>query len=306
MPCGTCPSAPRPCRRCTPEPGRRRALTAWAGLATLAVVGSVAALTLPGTSGEPTGRDKGSLAADPTTPPARTTVPAGQVLVGVGHVAVAVPEAWLDGESRCDSAQSDDVLVETALGASLACAMGWGRDVTQVLVDSGDQTQGRAGTAVEADGVAARRSDLTCGRSVAGSAICSASLYVPSEDVTVRVTTSRSGADATAAVETVLAGVRVLPSLVAVPPWWTAVDAGTGDFLPTLEGVVSQLERAGFTVTTELQPASSNPGRAGMVTGVSPRPGTMLTPGSTVVVTAVRATDGPPAPGDGGLPTPTP
>lgn len=213
-------------------------------------------------------------------------LPDGMRWAGLGSVAVAVPREWGTNETHCGTPQQDTVVVWQ--GVIGMCLVPRPAGVESVELSESELPGFESDTTVVVDGVEAERQSTTCGkeRYVAGKdgVLCSAALHFPDHGVWVRV---ESSTDAET-VDALLARVHVLDDLVGVPDHsGIAVDEQAN----WEETYAALLRERGFDVRVETEQ------RWGMtsayVLGVSPSPGTVVEPGSTVTVVTVAEPEGP-------------
>jgi hypothetical protein len=199
-------------------------------------------------------------------------IPAGTRLVGIGHVAVAVPQSWATNKLYCGTPQKDTVIIDTGAAVE-ACAATRPKNVDSVLLTSGEPKGVSSYRDVSVSGVAAKAQDVGCTDRTLGHVLtCSAAVYIPSEDVTVRVGSSTS-ADV---VDRLLRQIYVLPDEVAVPGFMSINNAhATANYQQRLDeaGLVAEIR---FVRGTGWPP--------GFVSTTSPVPGQMVAPGTQVKV----------------------
>jgi hypothetical protein len=241
---------------------RRRTVTiSLAAAAAVAVaVGGTALLTAPGTSPQE------------TKPPAASQAPEQLRLVGIGHVAIAVPQEWGTNQVRCLTPQRDTVIIN--LGAATFCLPPRPSGVESLQLGTGDprriSPEFAADEIFEIAGVRAERQRTTCTK--AGELLCSGMVYLPSSNVWFQVESSTSATE----VDRVLDRVMVVQDLVGVP-----VSAGL-DRTAYSDLLIAQ----GLVPDPKVVKVSQNTLEA--ITDVSPAAGTMLKPGSKVSFTALE------------------
>ncbi|MFK4086743.1 PASTA domain-containing protein [Kribbella sp. NPDC020789] len=238
---------------------RRTAVWSAAGtaLAVAAVIGASTVLT----SNDATPLPQPPVAANP--------VPDGMRLVGLGHVAIAVPKEWGTNKTKCGTPMMDSVIVDP--GAVPYCLVKRPEGVDSVEI--GPLPEKPAKPNAEIDGVPIAKQPVGC--TLVGNApnFCSASVQFPSLGFTV----TAASYDKTMKPERFLESIRILPDLTGVPGFRTLeLETSQAKYLAALKdyGLVPAI------VTTK---ASGVP--KGSVTAVSPVPGTMVPNGSTVTVT---------------------
>jgi hypothetical protein len=192
---------------------RRRLAGGAAAVAVAVVLGGTAVVT--GSLGDSRPRPA---APTPTGDSSPVEAPPGTRLVGLGELAIAVPEAWGTNTLRCGTPQEDTVMVD--VGVVATCRTDRPQGVESVELLSGDpRFDFEADREVEVDGVRAERQDTAC-ESHDGVDLCSGTLYFPGPRVSFRAESSTGAA----AVDELLEQVRHLPGAVGVPgpdiaPW---------------------------------------------------------------------------------------
>lgn len=258
-----------------------------AAAAVLAVVVGVSLVTGLGGPGDDPGDDPGErrpgdTAGDGSSPPPGTR------LVGIGHLAVAVPEEWGRNQIECGTPQADTVVID--LGAVCLALVPRPRDVESVQLLRG-RPGGAEGpdapetTSVQVAGRQAERTAVQCRAQDFGPPVevCRAWLHFPDEDVAFMVESSSS--DARAQVDEMLGWVLLVEDRVAVPGVESInLDVQTEDPLGNAgERYVAALRALGLSPETVTEPRPR--AEAGRILGVEPVPGTMLEPGASVTVT---------------------
>jgi hypothetical protein len=268
---------------------RRRRRTAVISLAAAAgvvvAVGGTALLVAPGTGPGKTqvpAATKGTSHATNPVPTATNGVPAGRRLVGLGHVAVAVPPEWGTNQVRCGTPLSDTVLIN-----------GWLTQLCSIPrpdgVESVELGQGEPGPVYrfafkpdeqfEIDGVLAQRQRTTCTPGNLGRApVCTGSVFLPSTGVWFRAQSSTGAAE----VDRILGQIVVLPDRVGAPEYAGAMSKGDGS---SGRKYADKLRALGLRVETKT--AQSPNYTPGELLKVAPFPGTMLPQGATVTITVV-------------------
>jgi hypothetical protein len=257
---------------------RQRALaaTALGAAAVLAVIGGTAVLATPGVGPQ---EPRPPAASDGPAP-----VPPGTRLVGLGSVAIAVPEEWGTNETRCGTPQKDTVVIN--VGAVDACATARPEGVESVeLVQDEPRFDFRADSTFHIDGEEAQRQRTTCTRdTIGGVRVCSGTVYFPALATWFRAESSTGPEE----VDRLLDQVRVDPERVGVPTFQPLAVSSQGR---SGEKYAARLTEAGFEV--EVQTRKISAAKPGYVLDASPAPGTMLPPGSSVTITVIAEPDGP-------------
>ncbi len=240
---------------------RRRRTAVWSAagtaLAVAAVIGASTALT-------------NNDAIPPQQPPvAANPVPEGMRLVGLGHVAIAVPKEWETNKTKCGTPMVDSVIVDP--GSVPYCFVKRPEGVDSVEI--GPLPEKPAKPNAEIDGVPVARQSLGC--TLVGNApnFCSASVQFPSLGFTV----TAASYDKAMKPERFLEKIRMLPDLTGVPGFRSQ------DLETSQAKYAAALKRYGLVPTVVSKKAPGVP--KGWVTAVSPAPGTMVPNGSTVTVT---------------------
>lgn len=211
------------------------------------------------------GNEPGPSTADP--------VPAGMRLVGIGRVAVPVPEEWGTNELDCHAPSSDTVIIDP--GPRPDCGAQAPPGVDAVSVYSGSPLRDFvADQRYEIDGVRAERSRTTCSKFESEPISCAAAVYLPSEEVYFKATSRTDRAT----VDDLLDQIRILDGQVAVPEVYDPFSDSTSytDYAALLRA--AHLE----PVRVDRQTNGFPP--RGAVIEVSPRSGTVLDHGSEVRV----------------------
>jgi hypothetical protein len=212
-------------------------------------------------------------------PTATNGVPAGMRLVGLGHATIAVPQAWGTNQAKCGTPQSDTVLVNEWLVQ--LCSVPRPSGVESVEV--GDGAPGpkyrygfHADETFEIDGVRAQRQRTTCEPGTPQ--FCAGIVFLPTLGVWFRAESSTSAEE----VDRVLGRVMVMPDRVGVPEYAGALSKGDGRSGQKYADLLR-----GLGLRVETRTAASPNYTPGELLKVSPFPGTMLAPGSTVTITLV-------------------
>ena len=248
---------------------RRRTVTAVVAGATAVVAVAVTSAVLSPPEAQP---PMSSPAPGPAVPPD------GMRFVGIGHAAIAVPEEWGTNETRCGTPQHDTVVIDASVIP--ACSFRRPNSVESVELTAGSRRFDFAtDREISIDGVSADRQATTCADWGDSREVCNGTVYIPSLNVGFRAESSTGAAE----VDQILEQIRVLPGLVAVPGiesvnmfrQRTAVDRYEVALQAAgLEAEVRATRRPHLT--------------AGYITGLEPEVGTMVPPGSTVIVTVAR------------------
>ena len=248
---------------------RRRRVRNWGLVVVSSVVAAavavVVALVAPVQMSQP----------DVPPPPASSpqpTPPSGTRLVGIGHVAVAIPDDWATNKVFCGTPLKDTVIIDQ--NGSLSCLEPWRPGVDAVELEHVRDVD-FDGEPIEISGVVAEVY-MTCDdQSLGPSPSCGAVVYVPSEEVRVTVSS-----DSESVVKRVLQHIYVLPNLVAVPGFWTMNDQ---------EGVRAGVRYVDLLGRLGLRPDDGYVSDTGLpegyVVNVKPEVGTMLPAGAEVQVT---------------------
>jgi hypothetical protein len=264
---------------------RRTTVISLAAAATVvAAVGGTAMLAGPGGDSQkvPAATKGTNLPPSVSNPSATNGVGAGTRLVGLGHVAIAVPQNWGTNQARCGTPQTDTVLVNEWL--TQLCMVPRPGGVESVEVGAGApgpvyRYNFKPDEQFEIDGVRAQRQRTTCTPGNVGEAqVCAGMVFLPSTGVWFRAESSTSAAE----VDSILRRIVVIPSRVGVPEQHgvTSKDDGSSGrkYADLLRGLGLRVE----TKTTK------SPGYTpGELLKVEPFPGTMLPLGATVTITVV-------------------
>lgn len=243
---------------------RRRTGLVAAAVAVAAVIGGSTVLTSRG----PTG---------PLTSPTPAPVPPATRLVGFGHAAIAVPADWPTNRSQCGTPQQDTVQIDDPSAARF-CMSRRPSGVDSVEL-SGTPTIGfRADETLVIDGMQAQRQRTSCLDGWQEARVCSGAVGIPALKVWFRAESSTGAAE----VDRMLARVEITPGRSGVPSYRSLARTVQGTLAADYAVV---LRRAGLKVQYRTEKSPSYP--HGLILGVSPAPGTMLAPGSTVTVTVV-------------------
>ncbi|HET6153668.1 MAG TPA: PASTA domain-containing protein [Marmoricola sp.] len=255
---------------------RRRWRAASAGTVAIAAMIGTAMVLAPGQTSKP---------AHVTPTPAE--VPAGMRLVGYGHAAIAVPDAWGTNDTRCGTPVHPTVIIDES--GTVLCLFTTPRTVDNVQVALGvPPSQPTPTHQVTIDGVPARRNDAVCRDEPIGlhpsvsSVLCTGTVYVPSAG------TSFTAESATAeGVDMILSRIEITPNLVGVPGLAPFAFNPQMDAVQAQQAYADTLRAADFAVQFRTEQHSGL--RAGTLLRASPGPGSMLPPGSVVTVIAAAA-----------------
>ncbi|MFI5690324.1 PASTA domain-containing protein [Kribbella sp. NPDC051586] len=243
---------------------RRRRTVVWSALSTAAVVAVIAGTTLAA--------QRGPAVSPPATSP--SPPPAAMRLVGLGHIAIAVPSDWGTNQSRCGTPLRDTVQIDDP-SAGQYCMAYRPAGVDSVKLGRGGPDLGvKTDQHITVGGVPALRRQTTCATGSSGVRICSGEVRF--SDVWFRAESSTSAAE----VDRLLSRVVIVPDQVGVP--------GYQSFPQVLRGVqyAAVLEQLGLKAT--FRSTKNVNYLSGQVLGVSPAPGTMLALGTAVTVTVVK------------------
>nr|WP_238351491.1 PASTA domain-containing protein [Kribbella shirazensis] len=209
-------------------------------------------------------------------PPAASapTAPAATRLVGIGHAAIAVPEQWARNQLGCGTPQKDTVIIDA--GPQDLCLVNRPKGVESVQVRSGKPIGFQTDETFQLDGVRAERQRTTC-TGDSPLTVCSGTVYIPSLDVAFQAESSTNADE----VHSILARIMIVPDTVGVPvPLFSEANPAARFG----EEYADRLTALGLKPSIQ---ARKSPGSIpGTILAVSPSPGTMLTPGATVTVTA--------------------
>lgn len=255
---------------------RRRTLTfaLVSAAAVVVVAGGTTVLTNPGDNPGP---------QPPVASPSPAVPSADQRLVGVGRVAIAVPQRWGTNDTQCGTPQRDTVVID--VGAIPMCLIPRPRGVDSIEITEGEpRFDFTADETLTVDGVAAQRQATTCETGYGDSTVCHATVYFPSLEVSFRAESSTGPAQ----VDRILEGIQMVSDQVGVPGYQRIADNQQGN---SGEKYLQALGEAGLAseVRTQKYPGID----AGYVLDVSPQPGEMVKPGSVVTVTVVAEPEGP-------------
>lgn len=238
---------------------RTAAISLAAAAAVVVAVGGTALLTAPGTSPEE------------TKPPVASQAPERLRLVGIGHLAIAVPQEWGTNQVRCGTPQRDTVIINGGDGA--LCLPPRPSGVESVWLRTKPEKwypKFSADEIFEIDGVRAERQRTTCTKT--GDLLCSGMVFVPSLSVWFHVESSTSAAE----VDRVLQRIMVVPDLVGVP----------ASELLDKQAYTDLLIAQGLRPEPKIVKVSQN--TLEQIIEVSPAAGTMVKPGSKVTFTVTE------------------
>lgn len=223
-------------------------------------------------------------AAVSTGPDGADTAPAGTRLVGLGRIAIAVPQQWGTNQTKCGVARQDTVIIN--VGGIDACYASPSAGVDSVELGQGKpRFDFAADDTLEIDGEQAQRQRTTCTKATRDRVqVCAGTVYFPAQATWFRAesTTSRDDVDRT------LSGIRIELDRIGVPtyqPLTLNAQGRSGDIY------AARLAEAGFDV--DIRTRKIPAGTPGYVLDATPTPGTMLPPGSTVAITVIAEPDDP-------------
>lgn len=267
---------------------RRRtlAVTTATVAAVVAVVGTTVVFRTTGGSAP----DRSLASPAPVEAPleAALEAPPGMRPVGLGPVAIAVPEDWGTNRIHCRTPREDTVVVDVA--DFQACLYPRDAGIESVELTSGEpRVDFRADETVTVDGLEAQRQRTTCEPRATlpdrRSRLCTGTMFFPAERVSVRVESSTGPAE----VDALLAQVRILDDHVGVPGFRTIVDSSAERPLGPYRDRLATLG-----LNAEVRTRIVSPGiPAGRVEAVAPAPGTVLPRAGTVIVTVTAHAEPP-------------
>jgi hypothetical protein len=238
---------------------KRWGIPALAAAAVAAVV-VAAVVLLPDGNGE-----SGGVSSNPSASPSAPQTPPGTRLVGMGRLAVAVPEGWSTNHERCGTALSNTVIFDA--NRVRTCGILLRRPVSALHIVSITTPLALPWiyqhlTASKIDGITIQRTPTNTGHEGSTGALVARSegvvMYMSSPDRAV--------------VDSVLDSVMVLPA------GWVTIPFDPN--LPLLPNEKVALEHVGLNVEIT---RDDLPGRsAGALIGVSPAFGSVVPVGSTV------------------------
>lgn len=203
--------------------------------------------------------------------PEPTPEPVVMRTVGYGHVAITVPRSWGTNASRCGTPHRDTVLIDDPSAASY-CDLPRPPDVDSVELVTAPPSGFRADETILVDGVYAVRRKTGC----ASDGVCWGAVGFPSLHVWFRASSSTSADE----VDQILSWIQILPDQVGVPSAWSLDESRGGTAYAKL------LHELGLK--TEVLTRTSTVYKPGRLVSVSPRPGTLLSPGETVTLTVIK------------------
>ncbi|MEP6527950.1 MAG: hypothetical protein ABJA86_12400 [Nocardioidaceae bacterium] len=251
----------------------RRSVKRWAipalAAAAVAIVVVSAAVLLPDRNGESRG-----VSNHPSTSPLAPQAPPGTRLVGMGRLAVAVPEGWSTNDEKCGIPLSNTVLFEA--NGQRTCLITLRPKVSALHIVSTTSAFARPWMnqdlpSSEVDGVTIERSPTRTGGDPPlahmGNGLAVGALVAPSEGVVMWMTSPDP---------TVVDS--VLDSVIVLPAGWVTIPFNPN--LPLLPNELVALKRIGLNVEITRRDL---PGRsAGALSGVTPAFGSVVPVGSTV------------------------
>jgi hypothetical protein len=256
---------------------QRRAVIAGTAAATTLIVGGGAVATQVINSGADTNRQDITAAQGLDVPP-------GTRLVGLGRVAIAVPDEWAANAASCNTPIRNTYYFPHPQDCQIAARPG----VSSVAISTAENAPNmprvpdiqRDGTV---DGYDVLSSGLIC--TSRQSASCLEAFGIPDLDAWFTVRVPRSD-DATDTTEAIRDSLRVLPN-----------DYTTIPFVPygTEEQVTAAMREAGLAAEVEYAECPANANCVSGVTGVEPAIGTAMRDGSTVTLTVLTNQTGPEA-----------
>lgn len=226
------------------------------------------------------GDDDTSTPAPLATPLSESTEqpPVGTRLVGIGDSAIAVPTDWATNALRCGTATEPTVVIDVVSVPS--CHWSSPKVHDNVWIERGVNRQMfTPEEEFDLDGVPAERDRPRC-RVVGTTTVCTGTVHLPMVKASYRAEASSAQR-----VAEILSWIRIVPDHVAVPGYERLNMKHQED--DPAEHYRARLEAMGLrseTVTTR-RPRL----KAGYVLEVSPSPGTMVSPGEVVTVSAVGA-----------------
>jgi hypothetical protein len=245
--------------------GRGRSMKRWGipalAAAAVAIVVVSAAVLLPDRNGESRG-----VSNHPSTSPSAPQAPPGTRLVGMGRLAVAVPEGWSTNDEKCGTPLSNTVNFEA--NGVLACAINPRPHVSALHIVSATSplaliwTSWKHLPATELDGITIERTPTSRGDEGSVGA-----LVARSAGVVMYVTSPHR-----AVVDS------VLDSVIVLPAGWVTIPFNPN--LPLLPNELVALKRIGLNVEITWRDL---PGRStGALIGATPAFGTVVPVESTV------------------------
>ncbi|MFF1821845.1 PASTA domain-containing protein [Kribbella sp. NPDC058245] len=202
-------------------------------------------------------------------PPVATPVPEGMRLVGLGHVAIAVPKAWPADVVRCGLPTVDTVIVNPE---SEMCTLHASPRVESVRIRR--LTDEPAPINAEIGGVPVAWTSATCYGDPASvdDYTCGGAVEFPSLGVVIGAISSKNAETA----EQMLKQIRIVNDQTGVPAFRVYGYATRTDYTKSLTSLGLQVR-----YETKRVPHTDK----GYVVAVSPAVGTMVPNGSTVTVT---------------------
>ncbi|GAA1563807.1 hypothetical protein GCM10009804_20600 [Kribbella hippodromi] len=206
----------------------------------------------------------------PAAPPTR--------LVGFGHAAIAVPADWPTNRSMCGTPQQDTVQIDDPSAAR--CCFAYRRSGLESVAVHNDppSTEFQADETFIIDGVRAERQRGVCLVAQPQSSVrtCTGTVVIRSMGVWFRAESSTGAAE----VDRLLASIRIVKDQAGVPGY-QVLDLKA----PKLESQAYAAELLALGLKAKYESRKSPGYPRGTILGVSPAPGTMLRPGSTVTMT---------------------
>jgi hypothetical protein len=267
---------------------RRRtvAISMAAAASVVVAAGGTALLVAPGGDSQKVPAATKGTAGPPSvsSPMPRVTsgVWPGLRMVGLGQVAVTVPQDWGTNQTRCGVPQSDTVLINVWL--TEACLVARQAGVESIEVGTGrpgpvEKFGFKPDEQFDIDGAPAQRQRTTCAPgSLDGPEVCTGIVFLPSTGVWFRAQSSTSAAE----VDRILDRIVVVPGRIGVPEYQPALSNDDGS---TGQKYADLLRGLGLRVDTKTVNSPNH--TPGELLKVAPFPGTMLPLGATVTVTVV-------------------
>ena len=244
---------------------RRSRLTVLGAAAVVVLVAGGLVIQAADTSPDP----RPPVVADP--PAEVDEPPAGHRYVGIGAAVVAVPDEWGTNETECGTPQEDTVIIDQGV----ICLALFPRPKNVDSVDVRPYYDG-----LDLDDWVERDVDgervLWSPVSTEGGVV-TASVYVPSQQVTFVAASSSAGAEEV--VESLRGSVAILENHTTLPGF--QLDG----IVPRLERYRVELERLGLSIEVNEKSSQLD---VGTVLATDPAVGSVVTPGDTVRVTVAR------------------
>jgi hypothetical protein len=216
-------------------------------------------------------------------PAAASTPPDGTRFVGMGRIAVAVPDDWETNLYNCLGARDNVSFGEVAVAG---CMPQMPQGIEKIAVTPDDLPSTDGFTLVSIEGVAALRSPVRIAGETAPERhpLWSRDVVFPQDDLTITFSSGTSPE----VLEEMLDRIHIVHGLSTVPtyvPTYAEIQANPG--APERAAAYRrELERNGFVVNVVQVNRPGMP--AGQIASVSPEIGTMVLPGSKVTVQVVN------------------